>query len=419
MKYRIPKGTMDLLSPRIEYYQSVYQKALELFTQYGFSEVVTPVFEHTELFTRSIGESSDIVHKEMYTFQDRSGRSLTLRPEATAGVVRAYLEDKKTSIDPHQRWFYFGPMFRYERPQKGRYRQFYQLGMEIFGCDNPFYDAELIQMLVKYIESFQIDNYSIRVNNIGCRECRPVYNKNLQEYLTGHASHLCEDCKYRLAHNPLRVFDCKNKACQKIWKEGPRIDEAACSSCREHYQGFLHWLDQLEISYRKDPYLVRGFDYYTRVVFEFSSDRLGAQDAFVGGGRYDNLVSEFGGKPTPALGASFGVERLILLMQEHEYCSETNKPVYYFVLFDEENCRSNLELIQWLRKTGYSVLTGDYKRSLKQQFKEADKKGVDFVLIRGESELSGGTVQIKDFQKSEQSSIPVEEFKNHLGGKHT
>ncbi len=419
MKYRIPKGTVDLYSPHIHYSQAVYSHACHLFTRYGFSEVVTPVFEHTDIFVRSIGESSDIVHKEMYTFNDRSGRSLTLRPEGTAGVVRAYLGNKQTNVDAHQRWFYFGPMFRYERPQKGRYRQFYQLGVEIFGCENPYYDAELIALLAEYIESFQIPEYDLKINNIGCKECRPTYNRQLQEYLSRYTSQLCNDCQYRLSHNPLRVFDCKNKACRQIWEEAPLIHEAACPSCQSHYENALFWLDQLDVSYVQDPFLVRGFDYYTRLVFEFCSNKLGAQDAFLGGGRYDNLVEEFGGKPTPALGASFGVERLILLMKEYEYSAQPDIPFYYFVVFDRENCRQNVPFIQWMRRQGYPVLIGDYNRSLKYQFKEADRKNADYVLIRGENEIAEDTIQVKNIRSSQQDNISLSEFKQQAGSNNT
>lgn len=415
MKYNIPKGTIDLYGPRMEYYQAVYQNALELFEKYGFNEVSTPIFEHTELFTRSIGESSDIVHKEMYTFHDRSGRSLTLRPEGTAGVVRAYLDSQKSSVTGQQRWFYYGPMFRYERPQKGRYRQFYQLGLEIFGADNPYYDAELIALLVEYIQTFQIQDYSIKVNNIGCEKCRPDYNSRLQDYLREYSSDLCDDCAYRLENNPLRVFDCKKEECRKISREAPLINEETCKPCSTHYAGFIKWLDNFKISYCTDPFLVRGFDYYTRVVFEFSSEILGAQDAFVGGGRYDNLVSEFGGKQTPALGAGFGVERLILLMQEKGFHVRKPKPDYYFVLFDEKNCLANLEFIQWLRNKGFSVFAGDCNKSLKQQFKEADRRNADYVLIRGENELDGDMIQVKDLKQSEQSDVSLAEFKKQMG----
>ncbi len=413
MKYSAPKGTKDILDKEIKFHQFLYDKAKVIFPRYGFKEIKTPIFEHTELFLRGIGESSDIVNKEMYTFLDKGNRSITLRPEGTAGVVRAYIENNYPYSSPHQRFFYFGPMFRYEKPQKGRMRQFFQLGFEIFGMKNPYFDAELLKMIKDYLNEIEISDYVIYINNIGCFECRPKFNKKLVNFLKNSQDELCDDCKKRITTNPLRVFDCKNEKCKAILKNAPKITENTCDNCKRHYEEFKYFLDKFHLPYEEDNYLVRGFDYYTQIAFEARSKKLGAQDAFLGGGRYNNLVKEFGGPNIPATGGSFGIERLMLLLEYSNKKFQTKK-LYYFIVFDKKNLEENLPYIEHLRNCNLNLIVGDYNLSLKKQFRDADRLNADFAIIRGEDEIKANSIILKDLKNFSQIKISIADFNKKI-----
>ncbi len=408
------RGTKDLLSGEIEYYQFLEQLAYEVFSSFDFEEIRTPMFEMTELFVRSIGEETDIVSKEMYTFKDRKGRSLTLRPEATAPVVRALIEHKMLPEGAAvQKLWYSGPMFRYERPQHGRQRQFHQIGVEIFGVEDASADAEVISLFTFFLRRAGFSELKTRINTVGCPECRNLYNAQLRAFLKGRLKDLCPDCKRRTKTNPLRVFDCKQPGCQKVLADAPRIRPFVCQKCADHFSQLCSALDALDIDYVVDDSLVRGFDYYTRTVFETVLPGLGAQDAVLGGGRYDVLVEELGGTPTPATGASFGVERLVLAMKKNnipipaEYTRSVD--FYVFALMDagKEPC---MKIVDMLRKEGKRVRFEYSERSMKSGLRAANRAAAKFALIIGEQELKDRNVLVKEMETGEQRNIPLTDF---------
>ncbi len=311
-KFQVPRGTRDILPGESERWDRLESSTRDILGRYGYREVRTPIFEATDLFVRSVGEATDIVRKELYTFEDRKGRSLTLRPEGTAPIVRAYLEHSLGHADPTTRLYYIGPMFRYERPQAGRYRQFWQIGAELLGPPSPAADAEMIDLFVSILRGAGLEGISVHVNSLGDATCRPVYRERLQEYFTAHADRLCEECRERLKTNPLRILDCKIPSCQPVIAAAPNVLDSLCEPCREHFAGVGAALDVLALRHETAPRLVRGLDYYTRTVFEVYAEGLGAQNAVGGGGRYDQLVRDLGGPNTPGIGFSIGMERLIM-----------------------------------------------------------------------------------------------------------
>lgn len=417
-KYRIPKGTADLFGEEVALHQYILEKANQIFSAFGFSEIRTPVFEHTELFLRGIGDDSDIVNKEMYTFEDKGKRSITLRPEGTAGVVRAYVEKHFAQNAPHQRFFYFAPMFRYERPQKGRMRQFHQLGIELFGQAKPYFDAEIIKMLTALLDDFKLSEYQIVINNVGCMECRPLFNEKLKDYLAACQENLCADCQRRLLTNPLRVFDCKNPQCKSYLEDAPKITDCSCDACKEHYSEFISWMDAFGIQYVQDPYMVRGFDYYTRVAFEFKSSLLGAQDAFLGGGRYDNLVKELGGPAVPATGAGIGIERLVLLLQAAGFSLPVKPASFYIPCFNKDlAANAGVFVTALLRNQNFTTWLGDYDASFKKQMKDANRMKCDYVLIIGEDELQDQKIVVKDMADGSQQQLTLSDFITFLNNK--
>jgi histidyl-tRNA synthetase len=315
MKYSALKGAHDIFSPEINIWQKVEKTAKELFSVYGFQELKAPIIESTDIFVRSIGETTDIVEKEMYTFYDKAGRSITLRPEGTAPVVRCYVENHLYNLPAPQKFFYSGPMFRYERPQAGRFRQFFQIGAEAFGVGEPKIDAEILSMLRHFFERLGLKGLSFEVNSIGCEKCRPDYKKTLLDFFSNRIDGLCQDCKRRFEYNPLRILDCKLDACIKLRDGAPRVTKFLCDECREHFNTLLSMLELLNIPYVVIPDMVRGLDYYTRTTFEITCKDLGAQDAVAAGGRYDRLVEDFGGPPTPAIGFAIGMERITTLIK--------------------------------------------------------------------------------------------------------
>jgi histidyl-tRNA synthetase len=405
LKYRAIKGTRDILPGETPRWQRVERHFAESFARYGYSEIRLPIFEDTALFARGLGDSSDIVEKEMYTFPDKSGNSLTLRPEGTAGVVRAYIEDSLGAEGGAVKLWYAGPMFRYERPQKGRFRQFHQIGAEIFGVAGPEADAELLQMVHATIDGLGVPGLSLQINSLGDAACRPAYRQALLEYFRPHAAELCENCRRRIETNPLRVLDCKAEGCRALRAGAPDVRDHLCQGCREHFAAVCRLLDVVEIPYVVNPALVRGLDYYTRTTFELTSSGLGAQDTVAAGGRYDRLVEEFGGPATPGLGFALGVERLLLLLPD-AVAAAAPRPVFLAAL-GEAARRAAWPWLAELRARG-AAAEWDYEgRSLKSQLRRADRLGARLVVIVGDNELAAGRAQVRDMADKTQREVAL------------
>ena len=385
--------------------------ASEIFTRYGYQPIYTPLFEHTEVFTRAIGEATDIVSKEMYTFEDKGGRSLTLRPEGTASVVRAALEHSLASNGQSAKFYYSGPMFRYERPQKGRMRQFWQIGAECLGSAEPSVDAEMIVMLWRFFEACGIPTPSMRLllNSMGDESCRPAYRERVATFIHEHSVVLCDECNRRAETNPLRAFDCKNPGCREIMAEAPLLRDELCDDCRTHYSAVKGYLDELSIPYVEDPSLVRGLDYYTRTVFEVQVDAgLGSQNAIGGGGRYDRLMQEYDGPATPGLGFALGFERTVLAMEAVGAAVEA-PPIAEVYVARVDACVAGVafELVSALRDAGVAAETDHQARSLKSQFKQADRLGARFVAIVGPDELEAGKFTLRDMGTKEETAVAI------------
>jgi histidyl-tRNA synthetase len=391
--------------------------AQALFARYGYEPIYTPLFEHTELFARGIGEATDIVSKEMYTFEDRSGRSLTLRPEGTAGVVRAAVEHALVPHGAVAKLYYAGPMFRYERPQKGRMRQFWQIGVELLGAGEPSADAEVIALLVRYFETLGLprDRTRLLVNSMGDEACRPAYRDSVAAYIRAHEAALCDECRRRADTNPLRAFDCKNEGCQRVMAEAPRISEALCDDCRAHYQAVKQHLDALGIAYEEEPRLVRGLDYYTRTVFEVQAEGLGAQNAIGGGGRYDGLFSTLGGPATPGLGFALGFERTLLALKAAGIEPGAGEGVWAYVAAVDESVReAAFSLAMALRDAGVAAELDHRGRSLKAQFKHADKLGARVAVVVGPDELSAGEATVRDMVTKDERRVALADVPAHV-----
>ena len=399
-RYTAVKGFRDVLPPESEAWQRIEEQARELFQGFGFREVRLPVLEATELFTRSIGESTDIVAKEMYSFADRKGRSLSLRPEGTASLVRAFLEAGLDQGGP-VKLFYSGPMFRYERPQKGRFRQFYQLGCEALGYAGPAVDAEIMAMLRLLFEKLGVTGASLEINSLGCRECRPGYREKLVAFLRGKENQLCADCRRRVEENPLRVLDCKEEKCRAAVAAAPTALDSLCEACRSHFAGLQNYLKLFETPYRVNPRIVRGLDYYTRTAFEYlAEDGLGAQNAIAAGGRYDGLVKDLGGPEVPGIGFALGLERLALLVPQRE-----EEPVLdYFIVYTETMRGQALKDLIALRRQGKraEMYLEEEPKSFKAQMKLAGKSGCREIWIVGDEEFRNGMVKIKSAKTGEE-----------------
>jgi histidyl-tRNA synthetase len=398
-----PPGIEDIFPDRIATWNHITGAARDVFRIYNYREIIPPILEFTDVFVRGLGKESDIVTKEMFTFEDRGGRSLTLRPEGTAGVVRAYIENGEYNRLSTCKLFYIGPMFRAERPQKGRLRQFNQLGAELFGSPAPFHDYEMIAMMNTISRQIDIKDYTLGINSIGCPACRVEFVKALTRYYTATKDLLCKDCVVRLERNPLRMLDCKEDSCQPLKKDSPKITTYLCEECKTHHEALKKYLSDDNISFKEDPLLVRGLDYYTRTTFEFTTTKLGSQNAFAAGGRYDNLVEEFGGKPTPAVGIAAGIERMAILLEDKEITSIG--PDAFIVhtggaAFDKAVTLANL-----FRKKGISAELEPGSRGFKVQFKRADREQAALALIIGEDEIAGGYCTIKDLKTGEQEKI--------------
>lgn len=405
------KGTRDILPEDVAAWQAVEDTARAVFDLYNFREMRFPVFEKTEVFARSIGETTDIVEKEMYTFTDRGGESLTLRPEGTAPAVRAFVENGLHNKGGVQKYYYTGPMFRAERPQAGRFRQFHQIGAEVFGSDDPAVDAELILMLSDFFTALGVTDITIVLNSLGCAKCRPAFREALREYLDGRRENLCDNCQRRVDRNPLRALDCKAESCKQVAKDAPSIDNYLCDDCSTHFTGVKRLLAELEAPVRLDPRLVRGLDYYTRTAFEVTSGRLGAQDAVAGGGRYDSLVEQFGGPPTPAIGFALGMERLINILGGE---AESEDIDVFLVAAGHEAEVAVFELAHRLRAEGFAVDRSFGGGSMKSQMRRADKSGARFAVIIGEAELANSSAILKDLKKGEQKQAPLRQIADLL-----
>jgi histidyl-tRNA synthetase len=415
MKYKALYGTHDLLPEDSFKWQNLEEKVRKTISLYNYKEIRTPIFEETDLFARSIGQDTDIVQKEMYTFLDQGERSLTLRPEGTAGVVRAYLEHSLGEKSPLVKLFYFGPMFRQERPQKGRQRQFHQFGVEAIGSLEPSLDAEMIDLSVKICHDLGITDFKLHLNCIGCPVCRPIHRDQFLNYLKDKIDELCEDCKTRFLRNPLRMFDCKKEECIKQLKDAPVMIDFLCEECKKHYDLVKQYLDGLRIDYFEDKRLVRGLDYYTKTAFELKSKLLGTQDTLCGGGRYDLLVEELGGKNTPAIGFAAGIERFLLVLKTEKKLDLEEKNLDLFIATLGDQARTlAMKLIKELRGKNIICETDYLNRSLKAQMKEANRQKAKKVLIIGEDEIKKGKAILKDMESGEQKEIELEKIRDEF-----
>ena len=414
-----PRGTNDFLPGEVEKWQHVEAVFRDICHNFAYGEIRTPIFEHTELFFRGVGETTDIVEKEMYTFTDRSDRSLTLRPENTAPVVRAFLEHKLFSQTQPTKLYYIGPMFRYDKPQSGRYRQFHQVGAEILGNHAPSADAEAIVLAIRYLESLGLQMIAksekgsllLFINSIGCPACRPNHMEELKKYLKENLRELCEDCQNRFDRNPLRILDCKVEQCQRITDGAPDIIQYLCHDCKEHFQGVKMHLDHVGIVYEVNPRLVRGLDYYTKTTFEITSNALGSQSSVCGGGRYDGLVELCGGEPTPGVGFAMGVERLILTVDKKGTPLPATTPVDIFVAsIGTKANEMAFQIVDRLRGAGISSDMDMLNRSLRGQMKYADKVKSSAVILIGDDEIEKNVVTLRDMKTGGQSEISMNEI---------
>ncbi len=424
MKITSIRGFADILPGEVELWQAVEAAARKVFTAYHFAEIRIPILEKTELFSRSIGETTDIVEKEMYTFEDRDGRNaegsdstkLTLRPEGTAGVVRAYVESEMYKVEPVRKLYYMGPMFRRERPQKGRMRQFPQIGAEALGRGDPFIDAEILLLLADFFAALGLTEPSLQINSLGCSECRPTYREKLLAFLREHYDELCANCQRRIERNPLRALDCKEPGCIRATKDAPSILDSLCAACSEHFATVQRLLRDTGVPFSLNPRMVRGLDYYCRTTFEWTTTQLGSQSAVAAGGRYDGLVEQLGGPPIPGVGFALGVERLTMLLRLQETAAAGGPSL--FVVWVGEKARDwAFPVVHRLRRSGVSVELEGEARSMKSQMRRADKLKAVSVLIVGEDELAKGKAMLRDMASTQQTEIILAEIERELAAR--
>ena len=410
MKYKTLKGLQDILPPDIAIWQLLESTARKIFRNYGYQEIRLPIIESTDIFIRSIGETSDIVEKEMYTFKDKGGRSVTLRPEGTASFVRAYVQHHLYNNPAPQKFYYTGPMFRYERPQAFRYRQFYQIGAEAMGIDDPKLDTEIISMLSRLLSAIGLEGLNFQITSIGCKNCRPAYREALKKFLKDRLDSFCSDCQRRYDLNPLRILDCKVPGCIESRKGSPPVIDYLCDECDIHFEGLKKNLVELKVPHTINPNLVRGLDYYTKTAFEVTSENLGSQSAVAAGGRYDSMVDEFGGPPTPGIGFAMGMERIIPLIKESINISEG--PEIFLCPLGEAAADKALLLTEQLRSEGLWAEMNFDGTSLRSQMRKANKVGAKRVVVIGDDEIANNQAVIKDMQDREtiNISLDVEEF---------
>ena len=418
MKYQAPRGTYDIFPEDQAYWRYVIETTRRVCQLYGYEQIDVPIFENTALFERGVGETTDIVEKEMYTFSDRSGDSMTLRPEFTAGICRAYAEKKLHGQPQPLRFYTFGPAFRYERPQAGRFRQFFQIDVEVIGSQDPAIDLEVMQVAWQIYEDVGIKGLSFQVNSTGCPVCRPGYLETLKAYYSGHTDEICGDCQRRLGQNPLRLLDCKNDPCQPFIEQAPQIVDSLCEACATHFGELRVYLDALGRPYSVNHRLVRGLDYYTKTVFEVWAEGIGAQSAICGGGRYDGLIEMIGGPSTPAIGFASGVERIILAMK-HEGITppEIPKPSVCVAYLGTGAKPSAVALVHDLRTQGIGTAVLWENRSLKAQMKHADRINAEYTLILGEDEINNGTVTVRRMTDSTQGVVPISDIVDVIQGR--
>ncbi len=401
-----PRGTKDALPDMTPHWRWVEETARSVCELHGYREIRTPIFEHTELFLRGIGETTDVVQKEMYTFTDRGERSITLRPENTAAVVRSYLENKLYSLPQPLKLFYIGPMFRYDRPQAGRLRQFHQFGIEAIGAPGASVDAETIALAVQFFRRLGLQELKLLINSVGCPKCRPAYRMTLQNYLQESLPGFCTDCQSRFERNPMRILDCKQERCQTLSQGAPAVSDCLCAECQTHFEELQQLLTAAGIDYIHNPRLVRGLDYYTKTAFEIQYAPLGAQSAVCGGGRYDGLIEECGGQPTPGIGFAIGLERVLLALEKQQVLQTAAEQTDVFVAYTgESNRAAAFALLCRLRMAGIKSEMDHLSRSLKAQFKQANRLTARFTVMIGEEEAAQGMVMLKDMLTSDQILI--------------
>lgn len=413
---RAVKGTNDILPEESHNWQFVESKMLETAAQFGFKEIRVPVFEHTEVFLRSVGDTTDVVQKEMYTFDDKGGRSITLRPELTAGVIRSAIEKGLVNAALPQKLCYIGGCYRYEKPQAGRLREFHQFGVECVGAAAPNADAEVISLAGAVLENIGIKNISLEINSIGCPECRKEYHKALKEYFSENTDTLCDTCKDRLERNPMRILDCKSPICSKVAENAPVVIDFLCDDCKNHFEAVKANLNAMNIDFKVNPKIVRGLDYYTRTVFEFVSNDIGAQSTVCGGGRYDGLIAQMGGPQTPSLGFAMGIERLMMVLkaQNTELPEAHTCDLFIATLGDNAILKASA-LCKELRDEGYKAETDICGRGLKAQMKYANKIGAKFTLVLGDNEVENGKASLKNMSNSSEKEINLNELTEELG----
>lgn len=412
-RYSALRGFQDIFPPEIYLWERIEKTAREIFYAYGFQELKPPIIESTEIFVRSIGETSDIVEKEMYTFLDKAGRSITLRPEGTAPLVRCYIQNRLYNLPPPQKFFYSGPMFRYERPQKGRLRQFYHIGVEALGISDPKIDAEVLLMLKTIFDRLGLKELSYELNSIGCEKCRSGYKKALMDFLKDRIDEFCPDCKRRYEFNPLRILDCKEKECIRLRSGAPKVMDFLCNDCKEHFDSLLSLLKLTDFPYSINHDMVRGLDYYTRTTFEVKSKQLGAQNAVAAGGRYDRLVEELGGPPTPAVGFAIGIERVSELLGSSDKI-EIPSPVVFIATVGTQAENESLVIANNLRNKGIWTEIGYAGHSLRSQLRRADRLSALYVLIIGEDELKTGMLKWKRLSDGRQGEISISDVSDFL-----
>jgi histidyl-tRNA synthetase len=406
MKYKTLKGLQDILPSEIAVWHHIESRAREIFRNYGYQEIRLPIIEATDVFIRSIGETSDIVEKEMYTFQDKGGRSVTLRPEGTASFVRAYVEHHLYNGPAPQKFYYMGPMFRYERPQAFRYRQFYQIGAEAMGVDDPKLDAEIIAMLSKILSSIGLAGLNFEVTSIGCKKCRPDYKTALKSFLGSKLDIFCGDCQRRYEANPLRILDCKVPTCIESRKGSPPVLDYLCIECKDHFKSLRSYLELLKVRHTVNPNLVRGLDYYTKTAFEVSSENLGSQSAVAAGGRYDSMVDEFGGPPTPGIGFAIGMERIIPLIKDS--VSVAAGPDLLFCPLGTAAAEKAFLLTEQLRTEGLWVEMNHENTSVRSQMRKANRIGARNIIVIGDEELKNNKIVLKNMMGKEETSAALE-----------
>lgn len=405
------KGTKDVLPSEVYKNQYIEATCLTVAENFGYKEMRTPVFEHTELFQRGVGDTTDVVQKEMYTFDDKGGRSITLRPEGTAGAARSFLENGLSNEALPQKICYLTSCYRYEKPQAGRLREFHQFGIECFGATSPLADAEMIALAKQIFDELGVKDLHLELNSIGCPTCRAEYHKALKEYFASRVDELCDTCRDRLDRNPMRILDCKSPVCSEIAKDAPVVLDYLCDECKEHFEKTKSYLDAMNIKYIVNPQIVRGLDYYTKTVFEFVADSIGAQGTVCGGGRYDGLIEELGGQHTPSLGFAMGLERLQLVM-EAQGCEfpEPSRPDLFIVAMGDKATLKAVEIAKDMRDEGYSVVYDLNGRSLRAQMKYADKINAKYNVVIGDNEVDTKSAVLKDMATGEQSDISLETF---------